>query len=129
MKTIHVVGAVIKNENEQILCALRSSTMSQPNCWEFPGGKVEDGETLPAALQREIKEELGCTIEVFEKIVSAKHEYKSWIVHLHTFWARIVSGHPYATEHAELRWVPRDELAALNWSPADVPTVERIFER
>ena len=127
MKTIHVVGAVIYNEHGEILCALRSPTMSQPNCWEFPGGKVEDGEALPAALQREIMEELGCAIEVFEKIVSIKHQYESYIVHLHTFWARIVTGYPHTAEHAELRWVPRDELVTLNWAPADIPTVERIL--
>ena len=62
-KNIKVVAAIIDNENNEILCALRSPDMSQPNMWEFPGGKVEEGESLQAAIEREIKEELDCDIE------------------------------------------------------------------
>ncbi len=65
-KTIKVVAAVIENEHEEILCALRSPTMTMPNLWEFPGGKVEEDEDLYTAIQREILEELGCHIEADE---------------------------------------------------------------
>ena len=65
-KLIKVVGAIIENENNEILCALRSPIMSLPNMWEFPGGKVEEDETLKEAIEREIKEELDCDVEFIE---------------------------------------------------------------
>lgn len=66
-KTVRVVGAVIMNEKDEVLCALRSPDMLLPNLWEFPGGKIEEGEAPEETLVREIKEELGCTIQVQEK--------------------------------------------------------------
>lgn len=123
-RTVKVVGAVTINEQGQILCALRSPTMSQPNVWEFPGGKVEEGEKPEDALVREIKEELSCKVEVHELVEDVVHEYPTIIVHLLTYKTKIVEGTPMAKEHAELRWMALDELSSLQWAPADVPTVE-----
>ncbi|WP_216827781.1 (deoxy)nucleoside triphosphate pyrophosphohydrolase [Alkalihalobacterium elongatum] len=124
MRTIEVVGAVIISEQKSILCALRSEKMSMSNHWEFPGGKIENGEDMKEALVREIREELGCHIRVKEKITDTYHRTEAIIVHLHTFLTEIIEGTPEPIEHEELRWVPIDELRQLNWAPADIPTVD-----
>lgn len=126
MKKVSVVGAVIENPRGEILCALRSPSMSMPDYWEFPGGKVEEGEAYELALKREIREELGCDIDILEKIIDVEHAYEKVFVHLHTYWASIRGGEPKAREHAELRWVAKENLAALRWAPADLPTLEII---
>ncbi len=125
-KTVSVVGAVIFNEKNEILCALRSATMSLPNYWEFPGGKIDEGETSQEALVREIKEELGCLITVGEKIEEIEHEYENIIVHLATYKAHVKSGIPKALEHADLKWVQAKKLLELKWAPADIPTVRLL---
>ena len=125
-KTVHVVGAVIENESGEILCALRGPEMTLPNYWEFPGGKIEVGETKEKALKREIQEELGCTIEVFEPVEDTTYEYDKFIVRLETFMAKVISGTPVISEHAEIKWVTRKELPSLNWAPADIPAIERL---
>ncbi|QIW19550.1 (deoxy)nucleoside triphosphate pyrophosphohydrolase [Bacillus thuringiensis] len=125
-KKVSVVGAVIFNEKNEILCALRSPTMSLPNYWEFPGGKVDEGETPQEALVREIKEELSCWITVGEKIEEVEHEYENIVVYLATYKAYIESGVPKALEHAELKWVHVNNLLELKWAPADIPTVELL---
>ncbi|OKL37506.1 (deoxy)nucleoside triphosphate pyrophosphohydrolase [Domibacillus mangrovi] len=126
-KSVRVVGAVIENEQHQILCALRSPIMTLPNLWEFPGGKIEKDETPEQSLQREIMEELACTVEVGEKIEEVTHEYEAVIVNLLTYKCRIIDGMPTAEEHAELRWVPRNELDTLAWAPADIPTIDKLL--
>ncbi|UOK49042.1 (deoxy)nucleoside triphosphate pyrophosphohydrolase (plasmid) [Bacillus tropicus] len=123
-KRVSVVGAVIFNERNEVLCALRSPKMSLPNYWEFPGGKINEGEMPQEALIREIKEELGCLISVGEKIEEVDHEYENIIVHLATYKAYIESGVPKALEHADLKWVQVKKLLELKWAPADIPTVD-----
>lgn len=86
MKQVDVVGAIITNENNEILCALRSKHMSQPGYWEFPGGKIENGEDHKEALVREIKEELLCIIEVGEYITETIYEYPNVKVRLFTYY-------------------------------------------
>lgn len=126
MKKIDVVGAVIINEKNEVLCALRSQQMSMPGMWEFPGGKIEPGETPQSSLIREIREELGCTIEVGELVADAEHEYPALVVRLMTYFARIVEGEPVASEHEKLIWLPIGELSSLEWAPADLPTVAAL---
>ena len=126
-KTVHVVGAIIENENGEILCALRAPEMTLPNYWEFPGGKIEKGESKEEALAREIDEELGCKIEVLKHVDDTTYEYEKVIVRLETFMSRIIDGEPIVSEHAEIKWVPRKELNTLNWAPADIPAIEKLL--
>jgi len=126
-KTVHVVAAIIENENNEILCALRGPEMTLPNYWEFPGGKIEEGESKEEALKREIDEELGCEIEVLKHIDDTTYEYEKVIVRLETYMSIITNGTPKASEHAEIKWVPRKELNTLNWAPADIPAIEKLL--
>jgi 8-oxo-dGTP diphosphatase len=126
MKKIDVAGAVIFNDRNEILCAQRSPSMSQPGLWEFPGGKIEPGETPESCLIREIREELDCLIEVRERIADATHHYPGLAVRLITYRARILEGTPRPKEHARLVWLPLSEIAKLDWAPADIPTVRSL---
>ena len=125
-KHIHVVGAVIVHENK-ILCAQRGPGKSLPYLWEFPGGKIEEGETPQAALKREIEEEIHCRIEVGEQVEHTVYEYDFGIVHLTTFYCVIQKGMPVLTEHVDIRWLEPNKLKVLEWAPADVPAVEKIM--
>lgn len=125
-KIVHVVGAIIENDKKEILCALRGPEMTLPNYWEFPGGKIEKGETKKEALNREIQEELGCTIEVFDQVEDTTYEYEKFVVRLETFMSKVISGTPTLSEHAEIKWVSREELPSLNWAPADIPAIEKL---
>lgn len=122
-KTVKVVGAIIENENNEILCALRSTSMTRPNQWEFPGGKVKKNESVKEAIEREIMEELECTVEFQCIFRDDIHEYEDVIVNLITVKCRIVSCHPNAVEHSKLLWLKRENLNSLRWAPADVPSV------
>lgn len=126
-KTIKVVGAIIENENKEILCALRSKNMSLSNFWEFPGGKIEKGETIQDAIVREIHEELDCTIETLDLFNDNIYEYDKIIVNLITVKCKLIEEPPKANEHAKLIWLPIDYLESLNWAPADRPAVKKLL--
>lgn len=119
---IEVVGAVIVQDG-LVLCAQRGPGGEAGGMWEFPGGKVEPGESAPAALAREIHEELGCVVDVGDLVTTTRHAGSSVVVVLSTYWCRVVSGTPVPTEHAAIRWLPVGRLGELDWAPADVPTV------
>jgi len=125
-KTIKVVGAIIENESNEILCALRSPIMSLPNMWEFAGGKIEGNETLKEAIEREIKEELACNVEFIDVFNDNTFEYDKFIVNLITVKCRITCGTPTASEHSKLIWLHRDNLLSLNWAPADMKAVNQL---
>ena len=124
-RRFNVVGAVILSE-DRVLAAQRGVSASLPNKWEFPGGKVEDGESQQGALAREIREELLVDITVGDEIVSTTHHYEFGVVMLTTFYCALRSGVPQLTEHAAMRWLTPNELFSVEWAPADLPAVRRI---
>lgn len=126
-KVVKVVAAIIENDEKEILCALRSSEMSIPNKWEFPGGKLEIGETLFAAIEREIAEELQCKVVASAVFNEHTHEYDACIITLISIKCRIIEGTPHAIEHAKLIWLKRENLLSLQWAPADIPAVEQVM--
>jgi 8-oxo-dGTP diphosphatase len=125
-KTVKVVAAIIENDQNEILCALRSPQMVIPNMWEFPGGKVEPAEDIFSALKREIEEELQCQIETRELHNNITHEYETFIINLIAIKCRITEGNPTPTEHSILIWLKRENLNSLVWAPADIPAVELL---
>lgn len=126
-KNIHVVGAVIWRDGK-VLCAQRGATKTLAYKWEFPGGKIEEGETPEAALKREIHEEMDCTIEVGERVEHTVYEYDFGIVHLTTYHCRVVIGKPKLTEHIDAKWLHPSELHNLDWAPADLPAIEKLAQ-
>lgn len=124
-KNIHVVGAVIVKD-DAILCAQRGMEKSLPGLWEFPGGKIEENETPEAALQREIQEEMHCHVEIGEQVEHTIFEYDFGIVHLTTFFCKLVKGTPTLTEHIAIKWLKATELDQLDWAPADIPAIEKL---
>lgn len=124
-KHIHVVGAVII-ENGKILCAQRGPDKALPLKWEFPGGKIEEGESPQEALRREINEEMQCKVEIGEQIDYTVYEYDFGIVHLTTFYCKLIEGTPVLTEHVSIRWLSPHELPSLDWAPADIPAIEKL---
>lgn len=125
-KRINVVGAVL-TEGTKVLAAQRGPNMALAGMWEFPGGKIEEGETPQEALRRELQEELHCTAEIGEKVETTEHEYDFGIVVLTTYYAKLVEGTPELTEHSEIRWIEGHELHSVEWAPADVPAVDQIL--
>lgn len=125
-KVVKVVAAIIESENHEILCALRSPKMTLPNMWEFPGGKVEEGESLETAIEREIKEELGCEVKALEVFNENTHEYEKVIVNLTCLKCKLVKDVPTASEHSALIWLKRENLESLKWAPADIEAVKEL---
>ena len=124
-KQIAVVGAVIIRDG-LILCAQRGPTGNIPFKWEFPGGKIEAGETPRQALEREVIEELRCTIDVGDQVESTIYEYEFAVITLTTFYCALLDGTPQLTEHAQVVWSTPEDLDQLDWAPADVPAVETV---
>lgn len=126
-KNIYVAGAVIVNNNK-ILCAQRGNTKTLSYKWEFPGGKIEKGETAKEALKREIKEEMLCNIAVGEEVLHTVYEYDFGVVHLTTFYCTLLEGNPVLTEHQSIKWLLREELMQLEWAAADIPAVKKLVK-
>jgi 8-oxo-dGTP diphosphatase len=127
-KLVKVVAAIIENDQNEILCALRSPVMAIPNMWEFPGGKVEANEDIYSALEREIQEELDCKIKTFKEAFNdSTHEYETFIINLISIKCKVVERTPTPSEHSKLIWLKRENLDSLKWAPADIPAVEQLI--
>lgn len=126
MKSIPVTCAVIWFEGK-ILCAKRSATMSQSGLWEFPGGKVEQGELPEDCLIREILEELNISIRIVIAMSPNKFSYSSEkTIRLLPFLCTWESGLIQLSEHEEVRWLTKEKLFSVNWAPADLPIVQEL---
>lgn len=129
MKTVKVVAAVItaSNENgEKMIFATQRGYGEFKDGWEFPGGKVEPGETPQAALKREIMEELETEIEVGDLIETIEYDYPTFHLSMDCFWAEIVKGDLVLREHEAAKWLTKEQLGSVDWLPADLGLVEKI---
>ena len=129
MKTIRVVAAIIKavNDNgESIVFATQRGYGDLKGGWEFPGGKIEGGETPQEALKREIMEELETEITVGELIDTIEYDYPTFHLSMDCFWAEIVSGDLVLTEHAAAKWLTKEKLDSVEWLPADITLIDKI---
>lgn len=131
MKTIRVVAAVIKAENEEeqpIIFATQRGYGEYKDGWEFPGGKIESGETPQEALVREIREELTAKIVVGDLIKTIEYDYPSFHLSMDCFWAEVESGELELKEAEAARWLAKDELDDVDWLPADELLIDMIKE-
>lgn len=123
---INVVAAIIKNGEGKILITQRNLKKTQGGLWEFPGGKIEKGETREEAIIREIKEELTIEINVESYLGEKVFEYPEKSINLIALNCRVKSGNIYLTEHEEARWVEKEELNSFEFAPADIFIVKKL---
>jgi mutator protein MutT len=123
---VEVVAAIVRR-NGTILITRRLDHVHLAGLWEFPGGKVEPGESLEAALLREIREELGVQIAVGPEIFTIEHDYPTKSVRLHFFDCSVVQGEPQALDVSDLRWVTRTQLADFEFPPADAELIQKLI--
>ena len=124
MKTIKVVAAIIIHENK--IFATQRGYGEFKDGWEFPGGKIEPGETPQEALVREIKEELDIDIEVKDFLETVEYDYPTFHLSMDCFWCEIVEGSLELKEHEAAKWLDRESLYTVDWLPADVGLIEKI---
>ena len=126
MKTIRVVAAIIIHEDK--VFATQRGYGEFKGGWEFPGGKIEEGETPQEALVREIKEELNVEIEVGELLDVVEYDYPNFHLSMDCFICKIKSGELVLNEHEAAKWLTKETLDSVEWLPADLGLVEKISE-
>ena len=127
MMTLQVVAAVIRDGGR--IFATQRGYGEHKDGWEFPGGKIEQGETPRQALAREIREELDTEISVGEYLTTVEYDYPAFHLSMQCYWCRIVEGTPVLKEHEAARWLDLDSLDSVAWLPADLSVVELIREK
>lgn len=126
MKEIKVVAAIIQKENK--ILATKRGYGEFINMWEFPGGKIESGETKEQALVREIKEELNIEINVDKFAIDIEYQYPNFYLFMSCFICSIKEGSIELLEHNDGKWITKEELNTLNWLPADIDAVNYLKE-
>jgi len=126
MRARKLVVAALVCEAGRVLMSRRRPDQAMPNLWEFPGGKVEPGEHPEAALIREVREELGCDVELEGIHEVVFHAYEEFDLYMLVYATRVVGGAPRAIQVAEVAWVPAAELPALDLLPADYPLARKL---
>lgn len=132
LKYVSVVAAVIKainEKNEPIIFATQRGYGEYKDGWEFPGGKIEKGETPKEALAREIKEELDTIISVGELIDTVEYDYPAFHLSMDCFWCDLIEGNLVLKEHEAARWLTVDKLDSVDWLPADITLIGKIREK
>ena len=129
MKTIEVVAGVIKDKQGLTLAVQRGESSKEyiSKKWEFPGGKIEEGESREEALSRELSEELKIDTTVGEFVMTVDHTYPDFRLIMHAFHCEIISGELTLTEHLDQRWLGASELKDLDWAAADIPIVDKLI--
>ena len=125
MKTIRVVAAVIKDGDK--IFATERGYGDFKGGWEFPGGKIEAGETPQEALKREIKEELDVDIEVHDLIDTVEFDYPEFHLSMDCFWCEIINGELVLKEHQAACWLTKETINDVEWLPADIELVNKIL--
>lgn len=126
-KIIEVVGAILETPNGDIFCAMRPKDKTFPGMWEFPGGKIEEGEEPKRALEREIKEELNIDIRADKLFDEVQKEYEEFVIKLSTYNCTVLDFSEFKLiEHQEFKWMKKESLMSLDWVPTDIPTVEKL---
>lgn len=123
---LEVTCAIIVHEGKILICQ-RSATMKMPLKWEFPGGKVEDGESKEDCLRREIQEELNIDITIGQALTPVEHQYPDFSLCLYPFVCNLEAGFVHPTEHAQTLWVEAKDLQKYDWAEADVPIVNEYL--
>lgn len=126
MKNIRVAAAAIRKDDK--IFATQRGYGEFKDGWEFPGGKIEEGETPEQALVREIREELNTEIRVGERIGTVEYDYPKFHLSMDCFWCEIVQGMLELKEHEAAKWLTKDTLHSVEWLPADVEVIEKIRE-
>ena len=126
MKNIKVVAAIIINNGK--VFAIQRGYGEFKDSWEFPGGKIEIGETPEQALVREIQEELDTQINVKEKIDTVEYDYPNFHLSMDCFICNVIKGNLILKEHESAKWLTKDELYSVDWLPADKGLIEKIKE-
>lgn len=126
MKEIKVVAAIIQKENK--ILATKRGYGEFINMWEFPGGKIESGETKEQAIVREIKEELNIEISVDKFAIDIEYQYPNFYLFMSCFMCSIKEGSIELLEHNDGKWITKEELNTLNWLPADIDAVNYLKE-
>ena len=121
MKTVLAVAAVIRDGDR--IFATQRGYGEQKDGWEFPGGKIEAGETPQQALVREIREELDTGITVGDSLTTIEYDYPTFHLSMRCYWATICGGEPVLKEHEAARWLDADELDSVAWLPADLTII------
>ena len=128
MKTVRVAAAIICDsvkEKKKIYATAKGYGEFQGQ-WEFPGGKLEEGETSRQALNREIKEELDTEIEIFDLFDTVEYDYPHFHLSMDCFWCEVVSGGLVLKEAEAAKWFTREELDSVSWLPADISLIHKI---
>ena len=123
---LHVACAIIELDGT-VLTAQRSAAMSLPLKWEFPGGKIEAGETAEECLIRELREELGVSVFIGSALSPATHSYPEFAVTLYPFICRLTGGTVTMHEHHALKWVEPQQMPGLDWAAADLPVIREYM--
>ncbi len=126
--SLHVTAALIRDKGK-LLISKRAKGSHLEDYWEFPGGKLENGETLEQCLEREVEEELGFRIRAEKALLSVSHEYKDRVVILHFFSCEYISGEPRPIQCQEIKWVAPGELSAYRFPPADKKMIALLIEK
>ncbi len=124
---IRVTCAIIERDG-RVLAAQRSESMNMPLKWEFPGGKLEDGEDSADCLIREIREELGVDVRILDALFPILHDYGTWTIELLPFICEITGGCIVLHEHRDVTWKEPQELFDLDWPDADIPVIREYLE-
>ena len=130
MKQIKTVAGVIRNENGEVLCTLRDQGKYEYVSfkWEFPGGKIEEGETLEQTLIRELHEELEIDVEIGKFFYQVEHDYPDFHLSMAVFDCKLLSKEMKMNVHKGIKWLKPSEMMTLDWAAADIPVAELVAQ-